>query len=371
MVNSSSRVAVFHAPGEPFEMCSVQLPAVGEHEALVRVTCCTICGSDLHTYGGRRSTPTPTILGHEILGEVVALGADSPSTTCDGSPVRIGDRITWSIAASCGSCAFCNWGLPQKCEHLFKYGHERIDGQNTLSGGLAQYCVLRRGTAIVKVPSELDDRVACPANCATATVAAILRSAELCEGEVVLVQGTGMLGLTACAMARSSGAREVIACDVDAVRLARATTFGATRTALIESGDDPLGRAVDEATVGRGVDVAIEVSGSPAAMESGLAHLRVGGRYIWAGAVCPDRPVEISAETVVRRLTTIRGVHNYTPDDLKTAVRFLQDNAGRYPFDSLVSRSFALSRVQSAFEHAIGERPLRVAVVPDGAKSTT
>ena len=128
---------------------------------------------------------------------------------------------------------------------------------------------------------------------------------------------------------------------------------------------------VEEATVGRGVDVAIEVSGSPAAMESGLAHLRVGGRYIWAGAVCPDRPVEISAETVVRRLTTIRGVHNYTPDDLKTAVRFLQDNAGRYPFDSLVSRSFALSQVQSAFEHAIDERPLRVAVVPDGAGSTT
>jgi len=255
-------------------------------------------------------------------------------------PLAIGDRITWSVAARCGSCFFCRDGLPQKCERLFKYGHEPISERHPLSGGLADYCHLAPGTAICRVPSELSDAVACPANCATATVAAAVRYAGPCAGRVVLIQGAGMLGLTAAAMAGLEGAREVIVCDTVADRLARADRFGATRTAHADDDGSSLRAAVEQATSGRGVDVALDLSGAPAAMEAGIDLLRIGGRYVWVGAVFPARPLSVSAETVVRKVLSIQGVHNYAPEDLRKALEFLEH--AQYPFEELIAETFAL-----------------------------
>lgn len=159
--------AVFAAAGEPLVIREFELPKLVSGELLVRVTCCTICGSDLHTYQGRRSTPTPTILGHEILGVIAALGLGDPPVDLQNRALGVGDRITWSIAASCGDCFFCEHELPQKCEHLFKYGHERISPRHPLSGGLAEFCHLAAKTPIVRLPDTLPDLAACPANCAS------------------------------------------------------------------------------------------------------------------------------------------------------------------------------------------------------------
>jgi alcohol dehydrogenase len=356
--------AVLTAPKTPLELQRLPLPErLGERELLVRVSCCTICASDLHTYEGRREAPAPCVLGHEVVGEITDFPRGERPLARDGQELRRGDRITWSIAASCGDCFPCDRNLPQKCDRLFKYGHEEISGAHPLGGGLAEYCHLAAGTAVVKIPDAVHDTIACPASCATATVVAVLRAAGGCRGETVLVQGTGMLGLTACAIARRIGAREVIACDVDASRLARAESFGATRSVAAD-GDGELESVVEEVTRGRGVDVALELSGSADAIETGVNLLRIGGRYIWAGAVFSDRPLVLSAETVVRRLLTIRGVHNYTPSDLEKAVEFLAKNHQRYPFDELVPASFSLSEADRAFRHAIDSRELRVAVIP-------
>src|SRR5215472_9618393 len=109
---------VFHGPGKPLAPIRAPLPALGPGEVLVRVGLCSLCSSDLHTYAGRRVTPLPTVLGHEMLGVVEDAG------TAPGLALKAGDRIVWSIAASCGRCFFCRDGLPQKCSRLFKYGHE-------------------------------------------------------------------------------------------------------------------------------------------------------------------------------------------------------------------------------------------------------
>jgi len=353
---------VFHATGRPLELRTFPLPRLKEREVLVRVTCCTLCGSDVHTFEGRRSAPLPTILGHEIIGQVAQLPAGTGVCDHEGTPLSVGDRITWSVAASCGGCFFCDNGLPQKCERLFKYGHERISDRHPLSGGLANHCHLAAGTAIFRSPSTLSDAVACPANCATATVAAAMRYAEDCADRAVLIQGAGMLGLTAAAMAESAGARQVIVCDTVPERLPRAKRFGATRTACVNDDHASLVATVDEATSGRGVDVAIDVSGAPDAIESGIGLLRVGGRYVWVGAVFPARPVSISAETVVRNILSVQGVHNYAPEDLGNAVRFLEENGSRFPFEELVADTFALEDANAAFRHAADSGALRVAV---------
>ena len=358
----TSRAMVFHEAGRPLELRTFPLPRLSEGEVLVRITCCTLCGSDVHTFEGRRSAPLPTILGHEIIGQVAQLPPGPEVHDQQGTPLGVGDRITWSVAASCGGCFFCNDGLPQKCERLFKYGHERISERHPLSGGLADHCHLAAGTTIVRLPSALSDAIACPANCATATVAAAMRYAGDCGDRVVLIQGAGMLGLTAAAMARWAGAREVIVCDKVSDRLPRAKSFGATRTACVNDDHTALRKTVDEVTAGRGVDVAIDVSGAPAAIETGIGLLRVGGRYVWVGAVFPARPVAVSAETIVRNILSIQGVHNYGPEDLGNAVRFLEENRSRFPFEELVAEEFALEDANAAFLHAASSGALRVAV---------
>ena len=319
---------------------------------------CTLCGSDLHTYEGRRSSPTPSILGHEILGRIEALGPGAPSRDADGRDLRPGDRVTWSVVASCGGCFYCRRELPQKCESMVKYGHEPLRAGREPSGGLADYCRLAPGTTILRLPDAIPDAVACPANCATATVAAVSRTAGALDGRTVLVQGAGMLGLTACAMAREAGASEVICADPDPDRLARSEAFGASRPTT--PGD--LKSTVARATSGYGVDVAMELSGSPEAFESGLPLLRIGGTYVLAGAVFPTRPVPLDVEKVVRRQITLRGVHNYAPEDLRRAVRFLE-SATAYPFAELVSDWFPLEDVEAAFRKAREPGVFRVGVL--------
>ena len=358
----TSRAMVFHEAGRSLELREFPLPRLAEGETLVRITCCTLCGSDVHSFEGRRSTPLPTILGHEIIGQVAQLPPGLQVRDQEGTPLAVGDRITWSVAASCGDCFFCKEGLPQKCHRLFKYGHERISESHPLSGGLADHCHLAPGTAIVRLPSAMSDKVACPANCATATVAAAMRYAGECAGRVVLIQGAGMLGLTAAAMAQSAGAREVIVCDKVPQRLTRADGFGATRTACVNEDQSELEATVKEVSSGRGVDLAIDVSGAPAAIEAGVELLRVGGRYVWVGAVFPARPLAISAETIVRKLLSIQGIHNYAPEDLSAAVQFLRDNHQRFPFEELVAEKFALEDANAAFQHAADSGALRVAV---------
>lgn len=363
-MNETALAAVFTEARQPLSYERFSLPALAAGETLVRVTCTTLCGSDVHTFLGHRSTPVPTVLGHEILGVVEQVAADESPCDYDGRPLQPGDRVTWSIAASCDDCFYCHDGIPQKCESLFKYGHERIVPRHPLSGGLAEVCHLAAGTAIFRIPDHLSDAVACPANCATATVAAAMRLAGDCRGRTVLIQGTGMLGLTAAAMASSGGAREVLACDVDQARLDSATQFGATRTLLVGQDQAAVVAEIRAATGGRGVDLAIELSGAASAVEIGLDALRTGGRYVLIGSTRPERPVPLDAESVVRRCLSIVGNHNYRPDDLAAAVKFLTEHANEFPFAELVHDAYHLGEADAAFQRAIAGQELRVAVRP-------
>ncbi len=353
------RAAVFTAPGEGLATRRIASRAPGPGEVRVRVRCCTICGSDLHTYLGHRRTPTPTVLGHEILGTVESIGSGG-ARDFEGRPIQPGQRITWSIVVSCGECFFCRHDLPQKCERLFKYGHERLDTDHPLSGGLAEHCLLAAGTTIVPLPDDLPDAVACPANCATSTIAAALRIGRIESGEAVLIMGAGTLGLTAAAMARSLGAARVISCDVNPQRLTMMRRFGATDAVT----PDQLAATVRAATDARGVDLALDMSGAISAMASVIPLLRIGGRFVLVGAVFETPDLVVDPETVVRRMLTLTGVHNYTPRDLHTAVQFLATHHRIYPFAELVEGLWSLEDATRAFDHAIAHHSLRVGIRP-------
>jgi alcohol dehydrogenase len=363
-MSADAYVMLFDGPGRPLRRVDVTLPPPAAGEVLMRVVACTLCGSDLHTMAGRRTEPFPTVLGHEILGRIESFSiAGTPPTSWDGKRMAIGDRMVWAVAVGCGDCLFCSRDLPQKCERLLKYGHERFTAPTDLRGCLATHVLLAPRTAIFSVPDDVPDAVACPASCATATVMAVLRPAGALDGAAVLIFGAGLLGLTAAAVARSRGARAVIVADPDRDRLGLASTFGATHTA----GDVArIATVVHSATNGYGADVALELSGAAAAAEEAVARVRVGGRCIWAGTVLPTRPVPVAPETIVRRHLTIQGVHNYHPRDLRDGLAFLAGHHRSYPFAELVGEAVALAEADTAFRKAEESRAVRVAVTSDG-----
>lgn len=359
-VAGTATAAIFHAPGSPFEFLELPIPSPGPGEILVRITCASICGSDLHTWHGRRSEPTPCVLGHEIVGRIVGFGDGAPQADLTGAPLREGDRITWTVAASCGECFFCRRGLPQKCVELFKYGHTALAPGREWSGGFADFCVLRPGTGIVRIPGELADGFVAATNCAVATVAAALRTAGPITGATVAVIGTGVLGLNACAMARHLGAAKVLACDLDPHRETEALAFGATCFVT----PSRLGDAARAISSGRGADLALEFSGSSQGVVNAIGAIRTGGAAIIAGTASPTDPVPLDPQDLLRRMLRIEGVHNYTPADLVSAVSFLAATHTRFPFHQLLGTTHPLTKLDAAFASAsAGQRSL---IIPGG-----
>ena len=355
---------MFSEVGRPLAIERFDLPDRLEPGALLcKVRMSTICGSDLHTIFGRRREPAPLILGHEILGEVVALG-DGVDKSTSGAPLRVGDRVTWSIMASCGECFYCRKSLPQKCLRLIKYGHTCCREAPHLTGGYAEYIYLFPGTAVYHVPENLTDEIATPANCALSTVINALETAAFAPGETVLIQGAGMLGLNLIALCREAKAAKVIVTDAMPRRLEAASRFGAD--ACLNPKDRPPDetaaaiRALSEG--GHGVDVAFEVCGNRAAVDQAVQSLRTGGRYVIAGLVTPGSDLDIDGNQLTRKYLTVSGIHNYHPKHLDHALRFLEEHAHEYPYADIVGATFPLDEINEAVRLAATEEHVRVAV---------
>lgn len=359
-----ARAAVFVAPKTPLSIQSFHVPELGPGEVTVRIRCATVCASDLHTCLGRRSNPAPSILGHEIAGEIAALHTTG-ALDFRGRPLAPGDRITWSMLRNCGECFYCRLELVSKCEKLRKFGHEKLDQAGGLFGGYAEYCHLPAGMAIFKIPDHVPDSVAAPASCAAATAAAAIREAGNLDGSTIIVCGAGMLGLTACAMASASKARCVIAVEPDPGRRAVARSFGADLTIDPFAPGADVPASIAGATAGRGADLALEFAGTPQACESMLPLLRLGGHLVMAGSVFPSTPMRIRSQDVVTRMLRISGVHNYRPPDLERGLQFLAGEGRGFPFPDLIGGTFPLDRINEAIEFAEINKPPRVAVVPE------
>jgi putative phosphonate catabolism associated alcohol dehydrogenase len=277
-----------------------------------------------------------------------------------------GDRVTWSIADNCGNCAFFTiHGLPQKCRSLFKYGHAAVDDGTGLNGCYASHILLRRGTHVVKVPDRLPNSVAAPANCALATaVNAVSFLPDSCQAAVV--QGFGLLGLYACALLRDRGVPYVFCVDVLEQRLAQVAAFGGIPVdGHPECYDHSREQILDAAP--DGVDAVLETAGVAALVPEGVRLLRPGGTYVFVGMVHPGTALELTGEQVIRKCLSIHGVHNYAPEHLSQAVRFLDRTMGRLPYESLVSPPVPLAELGEGFQMAKTQQWHRVSVRPQWA----
>lgn len=353
---------MFEKPGVPMQQVAIQLPVPGPGEILVRNKFATICGSDLHTYCGTRKEQLPTVLGHEIVGEIAAFGADCLLKDQKGTDLCVGDRVTWSIFSSDPGSYYALQGMPQKGEGLFKYGHALFTESDAFHGGFGEYCLLKQGTAVLKIPDTLPLSVAATLNCAIATVAGGIRLAGNLDGKNVLIFGMGLLGLTCAAMCRDAGAAGITAVDLSQERLKEATGFGADQMLLMNENTESQLNETRNKWPRKGYDIVFDMSGSPDALELGMEVLAIGGIAIWIGTVFRARKIAIDAEKVVRGLITIKGLHNYNYEDFIYALDFMTRSWKNYGFQNVVEKTFLLSEVNEAFEYALREKPLRVGV---------
>lgn len=351
---ASAWVAVFDSPNAPFRLADYPLRAPRAGEILVKVRMSTICRSDIHSYQGHRPSPCPGLLGHEIIGDIAAIG-DGVHRDLRDEPLAVGDRITWSEYFVPGrSFARDVLDLPQKSPGVDKYGHQSVDKAPHHHGGFAEYCYVLPDSWVLRLPEELSDAQATPINCGVATMCAVIEAADVKIGDTVVVQGLGLLGLYGAALAKARGAGRVIGIDRVEPRRALGRRFGA----------DDVFASSDPACIGRGADVVIEVCGDPAVLSSGLDMLRVGGRYVLAGLVSPGARVDFDANQLVRKLITMIGVHNYHPRHLVQALDFVVAQRTRYPFADLVDGRYALTDIDRAMADAAAYRVLRAAIIP-------
>ncbi|GHD45127.1 alcohol dehydrogenase [Mycetocola manganoxydans] len=369
LVRPSPFAMVWQGKGSPHEALAVPGVALGPGELLVEVELATICRSDVHTVLGQREGPAPVILGHEQVGRVVAVGEGAVTWT--GTPIVAGMRVAWSVTVSCGNCDRCSRGLTQKCRTLARYGHDRVHRGWELSGGFASHVQVRAGSAVVLVGESMPARVAAPASCATATVAAALEAASAhapLRGATVLVLGAGMSGLTATAMATDAGAH-VIVSDPVAARRSAAFDFGAAAVAdpgvgyLAVTG---LGGVLAASAAAGAAEplVVLETSGSPAAFRSALRAVGIGGIVVLVGSVSPGAEVTLDPEVLVRNALTVRGVHNYSGRNLQQAIDYLSDAWHSHPFADLVGETFPLALLDDALECAASGPHPRVGIDP-------
>lgn len=337
------------------------LPSLEKGEILVKNKYTTLCGSDLHTFTGRRKEPSPIVLGHEIVGEILELAQNEPFYDLNGNILKAGDLITWTIFAATESDEFVKDKMPQKSASLFKYGHVQFTEKEKFNGGLGTHCVLKKGTGILKLPPSIEEKFAPIINCAGATAMAAHRLIDEIENKNVLILGAGVLGLIASAIAKEKKASSVTILDIDDARLEKSKSFGAD---YIYNSLNPI----DELTqitsqfYKKGFDVIIDMSGAIEAIKTGLQFSATGAQHIWIGAVTPTENIAINPEVMIRKLLSIKGMHNYNYEDFVHAVSFFEDHFTHYPFDTFIEKEFTLQDTEEAFHYAIKHKPYRVLI---------
>jgi threonine dehydrogenase-like Zn-dependent dehydrogenase len=363
-------VAVFRGPRKPFEFREFPVPAPAPGDVLVKVRMANVCGSDLHAWRGEyditrgQKEPFCLSIGHEMAGEVTALGEGVTHDTA-GQPLRAGDRVVYQYFCPCGRCPSCVKGHTPRCVDGMRYRFPPTEFPH-FNAAYGQYYYLRRGQAVFRVPDNVSDDLAGPANCALSQVIDGLSHADVGVGDTLVIQGAGGLGINAVAVARERGVSQIIVIDGVESRLDLAREFGADVTILLDEYPTPEARVrrVRELTAGWGADAVMELVGHAALVPEGIDMLASGGRYLVIGAINQKQRVEINPSALVHGGKTVHGLMWYRPESLRQALTLLSTRQDRYPFHRILSHRYPLRAADEAFHDQDSGRVQRAALLP-------
>lgn len=345
------KVARFHAPGD-IRLDDDPMPVVADGEVLIRVRACSTCGTDVKiSRSGHPNMTPPQVMGHEIAGEIVDIGAGV--TGWD-----IGDRVQVIAAIPDGTCPECLAGHPAVCENQLSMGYQ-------FPGGFAEHMIVPRQVLAVDGLNRIPDDLGYAEASLAEPLACVLNGQELARvgtGDTVVVIGSGPIGCLHVRLARARGAARIILIDLNAERLAVAAavvepdlTISAEHTDIVE--------AVLAATGGRGADVVITAAASGKAQEAGLRMLARRGRLSLFGGLAKDAPdITVDANLVHYRELTIVGVNGSSPAHNREALELIA--SGAVPVADLITHRLPLEQVLDAIEIVARGEAIKVTIEP-------
>ena len=268
------------------------IPTVGVNDVLIQVKRTGICGTDLHIYHwdawAQKTIPVPLTIGHEFVGEIVEVGAN----VTDFFP---GEVVSGEGHVVCGRCRNCLAGRRHLCKDTSGVGVNR-------PGAFAEFISLPMSNVWHHRPG-MDLDVAAIFDPFGNAVHTALSFPVL--GEDVLITGAGPIGIMAAAVARHAGARFVVVTDINEYRLELARKMGATVALNVKTGS--LDDVQAQLGMQEGFDVGLEMSGSPAALQSMIGALCHGGKIAMLGI--PSGPIDVDWNKVVFNMLTLKGIY--------------------------------------------------------------
>lgn len=355
------KAAVLRTPGGALSIEEVSLDPPGHREVRVRIAATGVCHSDLSAARGSPAESLPMILGHEAAGIVDEVGQGVER-------VAPGDRVILSWAPNCGHCFYCHNTLPTSCDSYLKGAASGglWDGTSRLSAGgqdgkagtvkhfscvssYAEYAVVPEAGCI-RIADDVPFDVAALVGCAVTTgFGAVVNDAKVKPGASVVVSGVGGVGINAIQSAALSGARTIIAVDINNDKEAVARKFGATD--FVNPAENDALKAVRGLTEGRGADAVIECTGRPPALDLGYELLRNGGTLVVVGIAHAGEEMKIAAKTLPNSQKRVIG-SNYgggvPEEDIKRILDLYR--SGRLDLDSQIGERIPLEAVNEGFK---------------------
>ena len=317
---------------------NLAVPTIDEDQVLVQVAAVGVCGSDVHYYEHGRIGPYvvdhPLILGHELSGRIVAVGAQVDSS-------RVGQRVAVEPQRPCRVCDQCKHGRYNLCPSIEFYATPPIDGAFT------EYVAIQADFAF-PIPDSVSDEAAALIEPLSVGIWACQR-AGIGSGSRVLIAGAGPIGIIAAQTARAFGATEVYISDISPDRLAFALKYGATHAL----------NARTDSVEGLDVDAFIDASGAPQAVRSGILAVRPAGRVILVGLGADD--VELPVSFIQNREIWLSGVFRYA-NTWPLGIQLIAD--GKVDLDVLVTGRFGLSEAEAALQAGKQPGQLKAVVYP-------
>lgn len=349
----------FYAPGD-LRLEDVPEPTCGPDEVKLRVRNCSTCGTDvkIRNNGHQNLTP-PRIIGHEIAGEVVEVGAEVNATY--GSDWTVGDRAQVIAAVPCGECYECRKGEAWMavCQNQTSVGYQ-------YDGGFAEYLVVPRQVLAVDGLNRIPDGVGYDEASAAEPFACAINAQELLgiePGDTVVVFGAGPIGCMHIRIARGvHGAGPVYLVDVNAERLAMSAD-AVSPDAVIDASQVDVVERVMELTDGRGADVVITATAANVTQEQAIAMAARNGRISFFGGLPKTDPTITCDSNVVHyRQLHIHGANGSAPVHNKRALEYIA--SGQVPVKDLITARVPLARVLDAFDIVARGEAIKVTVEP-------
>jgi L-iditol 2-dehydrogenase len=325
------------------------LPAPGQGEITVRIRACGICASEmLRWYADGKA---PFVLGHEPVGEIVALGEPAAPPA---SPFKLGQRVFVHHHAPCMQCRHCARGDYVQCT---TWRTSRL-----LPGAMSEFATVPRGQVdhdVLPVPDELSDDTATLIE-PLATVVKSVRRSGLRTGDRVLVIGLGAMGMLHALVARERGAGTVIGADRSAFRLAKANAFCIDQA--LDVRDGPLEEQLRQRTGAAGAEIVFVTPGSLEALQAALSCVARGGTLVVFTPLAPLERWPLDVHDLFFKDQNLVTSYSAGPDDTRAALALL---AAGLPVEPIFTHRFPLEKVSDAYAALKDvEASLKVLVYP-------